>query len=96
MAISRTEGCNKMVCGNCGEYFCYRRNKALAESDPYGHFRDGSCELFPQEMVEVWQERINHCQVVAHIQEELLNERGQRRPNCCQFNAKCKTHLLEF
>ncbi|KAI9111356.1 hypothetical protein K1719_017046 [Acacia pycnantha] len=88
MAISRTEGCNKMVCGNCGEYFCYRCNKALAESDPYGHFRDGSCELFPQEMVEAWQERINHRQVVAQIQAELLNERGQRCPNCRQFNAK--------
>ena len=41
MGISRTEGCNKMVCGNCGEYFCYRCNKALDKADPYGHFKYG-------------------------------------------------------
>ena len=39
MAISRTEGCNKMKCGNCEQYFCYRCNKAIDASDPYGHFR---------------------------------------------------------
>ena len=39
MAISRTEGCNKMKCGNCEQYFCYRCNKAIDASDPNGHFR---------------------------------------------------------
>ncbi|OIW10678.1 hypothetical protein TanjilG_16050 [Lupinus angustifolius] len=88
MAISRTEGCNKMVCGNCGEYFCYRCNKAIDKSDPYGHFRDGACELFPQEMIENWQERINHRQVVGQLQAELFPQSGRACPNCRQFNAK--------
>ncbi|KAK7307320.1 hypothetical protein VNO77_40265 [Canavalia gladiata] len=88
MAISRTEGCNKMKCGNCGQYFCYRCNKAIDASDPYGHFRDGSCELFPHEMVESWQERINHRQAVGQLQAELFPQRGLACPNCRQFNAK--------
>lgn len=52
------------------------------------HLRDGSCELFPQEMIEGWQEHINHRQVVGQIQAELFFQRGQRCPNCRQFNAK--------
>ncbi|KAK7366958.1 hypothetical protein VNO80_08962 [Phaseolus coccineus] len=34
MVICRTEGCNKMKCG-----ICYRCNKAIDPSDPYGHSR---------------------------------------------------------
>ncbi|KAL5794540.1 hypothetical protein ACOSP7_003134 [Xanthoceras sorbifolium] len=84
MAISRTEGCNKMVCNNCGQYFCYRCNKAI---DGYDHFRDGTCDLFTQEMIQNWEERVNARQVVGRIQAEL-REHGHLCPNCRQFNGK--------
>lgn len=85
MAISRTEGCNKMVCKNCGQYFCYRCDKAI---EGYDHFRDGACELFPQEAIQNWEAQMNPRQVLGQIQAELFAAHGQLCPNCGQFNAK--------
>ncbi|KAF8412572.1 hypothetical protein HHK36_000541 [Tetracentron sinense] len=85
MAISRIEGCNKMVCSNCEQFFCYRCNKAI---DGYDHFRDGACELFPREMIQDWEERMNDRQVIGQIQAELFADHGQPCPNCGQVNAK--------
>ncbi|XVF11075.1 hypothetical protein REPUB_Repub07fG0238200 [Reevesia pubescens] len=85
MAISRTEGCNKMVCENCGQYFCYRCNNAISG---YDHFRDGACELFPREMIQDWEERINARQVLGQVHAQLFAGHGLPCPNCRQFNAK--------
>ncbi|XP_060179808.1 uncharacterized protein LOC132609713 [Lycium barbarum] len=85
MAISRAEGCNKMVCDNCGQYFCYRCNRAISG---YEHFRDGICELFPPEAIQMWEERINARQVLGQIQAQMLPNHGQPCPNCRQMNPK--------
>lgn len=52
MAIQKSEGCNKMTCGNCGAFFCWRCNKAV---DGYDHFRSGSCILFDNSEIQRWE-----------------------------------------
>lgn len=47
--ISRTEGCNKIVCSNCGIYFCYACGKQI---QGYDHFNTtggrGGCKVFDE------------------------------------------------
>jgi len=42
MPIIKTEGCNKMSCGNCGQLLCFRCGKAISG---YDHFWN-ECDLF--------------------------------------------------
>ncbi|OEL13745.1 E3 ubiquitin-protein ligase RNF14 [Dichanthelium oligosanthes] len=89
MAISKTEGCNKMHCGNCGEYFCYQCNRAITG---YEHFK-GSCVLFPQEELDRWEMQMNQRvrrQVVAQAHAEMHAQHGQAHPcpTCRQPSPK--------
>ena len=68
MAIEKSEGCNKMTCGNCGAFFCWRCNKAV---DGYEHFRSGTCILFDHGEIQRWElefqiqiERCGCCQLL--------------------------------
>ena len=55
MAIERSEGCNKMTCGSCGCFFCYKCGK---EIDGYDHFKDGNqCVLFDEAEILRWERR---------------------------------------
>ncbi|KAK4747393.1 hypothetical protein SAY87_013979 [Trapa incisa] len=102
IAISRSEGCNKMVCNNCGQKFCYRCNKEISG---YEHFRDGECELFPEEEIRNWEGMMrNPRQALGEIQANLFPDHGNQCPSCRQYNAKvgnnnhlccwaCQTHF---
>uniref|UniRef100_A0A0E0KUK7 RBR-type E3 ubiquitin transferase n=1 Tax=Oryza punctata TaxID=4537 RepID=A0A0E0KUK7_ORYPU len=83
MAIYKIEGCNKMSCGNCGQYFCYQCNSAI---DGYEHFR-GSCKLFPQEELDRWNMQMNprvQRQNVAQVQAEMFRQYAHPCPTCRQ------------
>ena len=52
MAIQKSEGCNKMTCGACGAFFCWRCNRAV---EGYDHFRAGACVLFDHGEIQRWE-----------------------------------------
>eukprot|EP00850_Spirogloea_muscicola_P019944 SM000203S06120 [mRNA] locus=s203:26648:29899:+ [translate_table: standard] len=86
MAIAKEEGCNKMVCTNCGGFFCYRCGKAIPG---YEHFREGSCVLFEQEEIDRWntlhgvpaREERERPEVVGHAFEQLVECPHCRQPS---------------
>lgn len=56
MAIQRSEGCNKMVCGNCNAFFCYKCGKQISG---YDHYKAGvgECVLFDEAEILRWEQR---------------------------------------
>ncbi|CAI0470995.1 unnamed protein product [Linum tenue] len=99
MAISRTGGCNKMVCGNCGNYFCYRCNLSI---DGYDHFSGGECELFPAESIRQWEQQMNNRQAGGVVRVENIghphkcascnHQNWKIENNNHIFCWKCKKH----
>ncbi|CAL1399471.1 unnamed protein product [Linum trigynum] len=84
MAISRTGGCNKMVCRNCGNYFCYCCNLSI---DGYDHFSGGECELFPPESIRQWERRMNNRQAGGVVRVENIGH-PHKCASCNQHNWK--------
>uniref|UniRef100_A0ACD5TRB0 Uncharacterized protein n=1 Tax=Avena sativa TaxID=4498 RepID=A0ACD5TRB0_AVESA len=83
MAISKTEGCNKMTCSNCGQSFCYQCNAAISG---YDHFK-GDCVVFDQAELARWEEQLNRRvqrQTVAQMQAYLFEAEYHTCPTCHQ------------
>lgn len=51
MPVSRTQGCNHMICAACTTHFCYRCGADITQVG-YDHFRADKCPTFDREEVE--------------------------------------------
>jgi E3 ubiquitin-protein ligase RNF14 len=71
MAIQRSEGCNKMVCGNCNAFFCYKCGKQISG---YDHYKaGGECVLFDEAEILRWERRWQE-QAGAHAAAAFRND----------------------
>ncbi|TVU15933.1 hypothetical protein EJB05_39477, partial [Eragrostis curvula] len=85
MAIAKTEGCNKVVCGNCGQYFCFRCGKAI---DGYEHFK-GDCKLYAQRDTAGWEKQMEAMQHKRQMRIQSRPLGGYVRcPKCRARNFK--------
>ncbi|XP_040261799.1 E3 ubiquitin-protein ligase RNF14-like isoform X1 [Bufo bufo] len=46
--IQKIDGCNKMTCTGCKQYFCWICMSSLSRGNPYLHFNDPASECFNQ------------------------------------------------
>ena len=71
MAIQKSEGCNKMTCGSCGAFFCWRCNRAV---EGYDHFRSGACVLFDHGEIQRWEVEVQfQIERQAHSSPAILS-----------------------
>ncbi|EFJ04222.1 hypothetical protein SELMODRAFT_432613 [Selaginella moellendorffii] len=77
MAISKSAGCNKMTCSNCGQYFCFKCGKRI---DGYLHFSN-SCTLFDDD------DRGENAQLWQLVQQQ--EQRQQQRQEAIRFGKPC-------
>ncbi|KAK1685118.1 hypothetical protein QYE76_045966 [Lolium multiflorum] len=84
IAIAKSEGCNKMVCGNCGQFFCFRCGKAIAG---YDHFRN--CRLFEARDTAEWEREMDQLQFGNQMR-NMLKPLGAvvRCPRCREKTFK--------
>ncbi|KAF7018256.1 hypothetical protein CFC21_031558 [Triticum aestivum] len=61
MTISKTEGCNKVVCISCGQAFCFLCGKAIIAG--YAHF-SRNCDLFAEKEKDTmdWRKRLEQLE----------------------------------
>uniref|UniRef100_A0ACD5UT38 Uncharacterized protein n=2 Tax=Avena sativa TaxID=4498 RepID=A0ACD5UT38_AVESA len=61
MTISKSEGCNKVVCIKCGQAFCFICGKAIIAG--YNHF-DRNCDLYEEKEKDTtdWRKRLDQLE----------------------------------
>jgi len=46
LVLQKFEGCNKVTCGKCNSYFCWKCLAILDRTNPYFHFNDPQSACF--------------------------------------------------
>ncbi|CAO2043545.1 unnamed protein product [Urochloa humidicola] len=89
MPIVKTEGCNKMSCGNCGQLLCFRCGRAISG---YDHFWNEECELFELRQysdVTPFERHMEEVQINRRVKVQLSPIGSTIRcPKCRQRNFK--------
>ncbi|XP_037480719.1 E3 ubiquitin-protein ligase RNF14-like [Triticum dicoccoides] len=84
IAIAKSEGCNKMVCGNCGQFFCFRCGKAIRG---YSHFTN--CRLFESHDMTDLDRQIDELQFGNQMRNQLKPVGAMVRcPRCREMTFK--------
>lgn len=88
--IENSEGCSKVLCGNCKTHFCWRCGKTITG---YDHFATSDCRLFDDDEIRRWNQRVHQvdkAQARAHearflaqfMDPERLREQSRECPRC--------------
>ncbi|KAK3141638.1 hypothetical protein QOZ80_4BG0336480 [Eleusine coracana subsp. coracana] len=89
MPIVKSEGCNKMSCGNCGQLLCFRCGRAISG---YDHFWSEGCELFElRNFVDVtpYERHMEEVQIECRRRVQLIPIGSTVRcPKCRERNFK--------
>ncbi|KAK3143827.1 hypothetical protein QOZ80_4AG0305490 [Eleusine coracana subsp. coracana] len=89
MPIIKSEGCNKMSCGNCGQLLCFRCGRAISG---YDHFWSEGCVLFElRNYVDVtpYERHMEEVQIERRRRVELIPIGSTVRcPKCRERNFK--------
>jgi len=84
--IMRSQGCNHMMCTNCGTHFCYRCGQTLSPSNPYGHFSESGCPTFDRQ--EVQRIVAEQHRGVDNDLEDLRRQFGRQEEALAHFNDR--------
>eukprot|EP00889_Picochlorum_renovo_P003171 jgi/Picre1/30201/NNA_005570.t1 len=93
MAIHKVQGCNKMICANCGCFFCYKCGADISDVG-YDHYKDGkNCVLFDHQEILRWERQWElmggrEQPAEAALPPPLQHHTRTYCPNCGQCNFR--------
>ncbi|KAJ6236318.1 e3 ubiquitin-protein ligase [Anaeramoeba flamelloides] len=84
----KSQGCNKVICTNCGEIMCYLCQLSI-NKEKYSHFSDkrGGCKLFTNERDDL--KRVEAAEKIAKAKvEKLLKKKNLERSKIMKYRMQ--------